>query len=151
MHYWISINGLHLPTNPAKRVTLQQQPEVRAGSFNTPVLACFHVSPLAGQAHALQRRTDKFQKAFPRPASSPRKVVYSYKDAYMFSRIVMSDDLVFDSHFESGNLAQASRIKTASGNMEYELVLSPDPSKKAHVQWSVTVGMNCRLFCLLFA
>lgn len=88
-----------------------------------------------GQAHAIQRRIDKFQKQFPRPARAPRKVVYGYSDAYLFSRIVMSDDLVFDSHFESGNLQQASRIKTMNGSMEYELVLSPDPSKKAHVQW----------------
>ena len=47
----------------------------------------------------------------------------------------MADDLVFDAHFESGNLKQASRIRTVDGGMEYELVLNPDPSKKAHVQW----------------
>lgn len=47
----------------------------------------------------------------------------------------MSDDLVFDSHFESGNLQSAHRIKLPTGGMEYELSLYPDPSKKAHVQW----------------
>lgn len=92
---------------------------------------------LAGQAHALQRRIDKFQKSFPRPARAPRKLVYSDTDAYSFTRVVMADDLVFDAHFESGNLFQASRIKTPEGGMEYELVLSPDPSRKGHVQWCV--------------
>ena len=36
--------------------------------------------------------------------------MYSYDDAFKFSRIVMSDDLIFDSHFESGNLLKASRV-----------------------------------------
>ena len=68
--------------------------------------------------------------------------MFSYRDAYTFSRVVMADDLVFDAHFESGNLMQASRIKTASGSMEYELLLTPDPSKKGHVQWCVAVASS---------
>jgi hypothetical protein len=40
----------------------------------------------------------------PNPQSSIVRCVYNYEDKYRFSRILNSDSLVFDSHFESGNL-----------------------------------------------
>ncbi len=33
-----------------------------------------------------------------------RKCVYNYDDKYHFARIIPADSLIFDSHFESGNL-----------------------------------------------
>ncbi len=37
------------------------------------------------------------------------KCVYKYEDKYSFARILPPDSLVFDSHFESGNLSSAFR------------------------------------------
>lgn len=36
--------------------------------------------------------------------SAVLRCVYNYEDKYRFSRILSADSLVFDSHFESGNL-----------------------------------------------
>ena len=40
------------------------------------------------------------------------KCVFTYEDKYNFRRIVASDTLIFNSHFESGNLNKAYRIYT---------------------------------------
>ena len=39
-----------------------------------------------------------------------RKCVYNYEDKYSFERILQPESLVFDSHFESGNLYSAFRV-----------------------------------------
>ena len=39
-----------------------------------------------------------------------RKCVYNYEDKYSFERILVPESLVFDSHFESGNLYSAFRV-----------------------------------------
>ena len=41
--------------------------------------------------------------------SHKRKCVYTYEDKYSFARILVNDSLIFDSHFESGNLHSAFR------------------------------------------
>ena len=42
-------------------------------------------------------------------ADHKRKCVYTYEDKYSFARILVNDSLIFDSHFESGNLHSAFR------------------------------------------
>lgn len=60
---------------------------------------------------------DKFSVLFPgytpiRPTkdNSSKKCVYMYEDRYTFSRILPSNSLIFNSHFESGNLHSAHLI-----------------------------------------
>lgn len=68
-----------------------------------------------------------------------RKCVYTYEDKYSFSRILTSDTLVFDSHFESGNLHSAFRVisaNTASTKHIYELYLNCDVNSPGNnIQW----------------
>ena len=71
-----------------------------------------------------------------RPPDCTVKCVYNYEDRYRFSRILSSDTLVFDSHFESGNLALANRIDGTVGvNQEYDLHLHSDLHSAGHNQW----------------
>jgi hypothetical protein len=63
------------------------------------------------------------------PAS--RKCVFTYEDKYTFARILVSDALVFDSHFESGNLHSAFRVvpeeaKLAKNKHIYDLYMHND-------------------------
>ena len=54
-----------------------------------------------------------------------RQCVYSYEDKYNFARILKSDSLIFDSHFESGNLHSAFRV--LHNNMDiYDLYMHDD-------------------------
>lgn len=149
MRCWSTTAGVRLQMTPRKRAIPPQQNQVKwrlcvflavphAAHNTCSSLLLYFLHACTGQALALQRRFDKFQKQFPKPDRFPRKLVFNYNDAYAFSRVIMNDDLVFDSHFESGNLQQAYRVRPANGtspSMEYELILYPDPSKKAHVQW----------------
>ena len=38
------------------------------------------------------------------------KCVYNYEDRFRFSRILSHDSIIFDSHFECGNLSMATRV-----------------------------------------
>jgi hypothetical protein len=74
-----------------------------------------------------------------------RKCVYTYEDKYAFTRIISSDNLMFDSHFESGNLHSAFRVLRSSeaqsgGNMQfrkhqYELYMHNDLYTNGNTQW----------------
>lgn len=66
-----------------------------------------------------------------------RKCVYHYEDKYTFTRILVSDSLIFDSHFESGNLLSAYRVVSASRGPQhvYDLYMHPDVNTKGHTQW----------------
>jgi len=76
------------------------------------------------------------EEAKTRTDDCPVKCVYNYEDRYRFSRILSSDTLVFDSHFESGNLALANRVDgTAGVNQEYDLHLHTDLHSAGHNQW----------------
>ncbi len=85
---------------------------------------------------------------FPSTDDSSSKCVFTYEDKYIFSRIISGTDLLFDSHFESGNLHQAFRKKTHLSNFaEYDLILNHDVHSIGHTQWfyfsvsNVTAGM----------
>jgi hypothetical protein len=72
--------------------------------------------------------------------SSIRRCVYKYTDKYSFSRILISNCLSFDSHFECGNLGEAYAVASnGSGDYDlYELYLNHDVdvfSSGASVQW----------------
>ena len=67
-------------------------------------------------------------------AVSGRQCVYSYEDKYAFARILKSDSLIFDSHFESGNLHSAYRVlNNALDN--YDLYMHDDINTTGHRQW----------------
>jgi hypothetical protein len=79
------------------------------------------------------------------------KCVYTYEDKYMFNRIISGTDLLFDSHFESGNLCRAFRRETNLSNYaEYDLTLSHDVHSIGHTQWfyfsvsNITAGMTVK-------
>lgn len=81
--------------------------------------------------------------------SSLRKCVYSYEDKYNFSRILPSDSLVFDSHFESGNLNSAYRVigedtQKFRGAI-YELYMHNDLEKPGQMQWFYFSVANARV------
>lgn len=72
----------------------------------------------------------------PNEESPLSKCVFSYEDRYLFSRIISGTDLLFDSHFESGNLCQAFRKEThMSSFSEYDLILNHDVHSIGHTQW----------------
>lgn len=69
-----------------------------------------------------------------------RKCVYTYEDRYGFSRILNFDSLVFDSHFESGNLHSAFRVLSTNSPSNfkpqvYDLYLHTDLNTIGHTQW----------------
>lgn len=70
------------------------------------------------------------------------------QDKYSFSRILTSDTLVFDFHFESGNLHSAFRVisaNTASTKHIYELYLNCDINSPGNnIQWYQTFGKEWR-------
>ena len=76
-----------------------------------------------------------------RGSSSQLKCVFNYEDRYRFSRILSSDCLIFDSHFESGNLAMANRVTYGDARdkntqvQEYDLSLHHDINSLGHNQW----------------
>jgi hypothetical protein len=78
--------------------------------------------------------------------SENRKCVYTYEDKYGFSRILTSDSLVFDSHFESGNLHSAFRVlnNASSKNQVYDLYLHSDVNSIGHTQWFYFSVSNVR-------
>lgn len=69
------------------------------------------------------------------------RCVYNYEDRYKFSRILLESDLVFDAHFESGNLLKARRVSFGdvrdknSCFQEYDLELHTDVTSAGHTQW----------------
>lgn len=77
------------------------------------------------------------------PSITPlRKCVYRYEDKYTTTRILQSDSLVFDSHFESGNLLSAYRVTSATASAEsdrrrqqYDLYMHNDVHTKGYTQW----------------
>jgi hypothetical protein len=68
-----------------------------------------------------------------------RKCVYTYEDKYTFSRILVNDSLVFDSHFESGNLHSAFRVfpigEETSRKHYYDLYMHYDLHTSGYTQW----------------
>lgn len=79
------------------------------------------------------------QEATPAPLLLKR-CVYKYSDKYSFSRILMAGSLVFDSHFECGNLESAHGIRTSDSEnadySSYELFMHQDvDSSRASNQW----------------
>lgn len=74
-----------------------------------------------------------------------RKCVYTYEDKYAFARIISGDSLIFDSHFESGNLHSAFRVfsqtETIGGDAiqyrkhVYELYMHNDLYTNGNTQW----------------
>jgi hypothetical protein len=100
--------------------------------------------------------------------NAARKCVYNYEDKYTFARILVSDSLIFDSHFESGNLHSAFRVipsssahgsgataalslsntsvKATENLHTYDLYMHNDCFTMGHTQWfyfsvkNVTVG-----------
>ena len=78
-----------------------------------------------------------------------RKCVYTYEDKYTFARILVSDSLVFDSHFESGNLHSAFRITPPDGSANhvqmYDLYIHNDVHTTGHTQWFYFSVSNTRM------
>jgi len=83
-------------------------------------------------------------KNFAYPETDNRKCVYTYEDKYTFARILSSDSLVFDSHFESGNLQAAYRVLSAGDDSTfsgerirpiYDLYMHNDVNTSGHTQW----------------
>jgi hypothetical protein len=71
-----------------------------------------------------------------------RKCVYTYEDKYSFARILVNDSLIFDSHFESGNLHSAFRISPANEEASfykrrhfYDLYMHSDLYTTGSSQW----------------
>ena len=81
-----------------------------------------------------------------------RKCVYNYEDKYSFARILVPESLVFDSHFESGNLFSAFRIwpeephniLPGERRQVYDLYMHNDVNTTQHTQWFYfsVAGMN---------
>jgi hypothetical protein len=80
---------------------------------------------------------------YPDPNNCAKKCVYQYDDKFIFQRLLNFDSLIFDSHFESGNLHSAYRLvpKTFSYNYNspvqfYNLYLQEDLNCASHyAQW----------------
>ena len=79
-----------------------------------------------------------------RPSSDNyiRKCVYMYEDKYTFSRILQPGTLIFNSHFECGNLHSAHKINPIntipcrSARSFYDLYMHEDVgSNSATAQW----------------
>ncbi len=82
----------------------------------------------------------KLQQIVHRPVGLS-KCVYQYEDRYTFTRILTPDTLLFNSHFESGNLYSAHRLFPQSDTINnshqfYDLYLHEDiNSAKGNIQW----------------
>lgn len=83
-----------------------------------------------------------------------RKCVYTYEDKYAFSRIIFNDSLLFDSHFESGNLHSAFRVLTNSEiscagvsfrKHVYDLYMHNDLYTSGNTQWFYFRVSNARI------
>ena len=78
------------------------------------------------------------------------KCVYNYEDRFRFSRILSHDSIIFDSHFECGNLSMASRVSYGdlrdknTSWQEYDLELSHDINSKGFNQWFYFSCSNVR-------
>lgn len=75
-------------------------------------------------------------------ANERRKCVYTYEDKYSFARILVNDSLIFDSHFESGNLHSAFRFIPANEEASfykrrhyYDLYMHSDLYTTGSSQW----------------
>lgn len=90
------------------------------------------------------------------PLQSENKTcVYLYEDKYSFSRIISGDSFIFDSHFESGNLASAFRFAATEWADQglrdvYELRMSADVGADRHMQWFYFSVANTRPGRVLF-
>jgi len=94
-----------------------------------------------------------------RPGAAVSRTTYNYEDKYSFVRILRHDELVFDSHFESGNLGTAKRVHANAAaalvpnayQQEYDLRLNNDVHTNGHVQWyyfsvsNITEGMTVKM------
>ena len=78
-----------------------------------------------------------------------RRCVFKYSDKYTFSRIITPNCLVFDSHFESGNLNSAYAIGF-SGETDYshyDLFLNSDAESRANYNPETPGSSSIQWFC----
>eukprot|EP00603_Paraphysomonas_imperforata_P015072 CAMPEP_0114457232 /NCGR_PEP_ID=MMETSP0104-20121206/4055_1 /TAXON_ID=37642 ORGANISM="Paraphysomonas imperforata, Strain PA2" /NCGR_SAMPLE_ID=MMETSP0104 /ASSEMBLY_ACC=CAM_ASM_000202 /LENGTH=1562 /DNA_ID=CAMNT_0001629769 /DNA_START=131 /DNA_END=4819 /DNA_ORIENTATION=+ len=78
----------------------------------------------------------------PTPANVVRKCVYAYEDKYSFSRVLQPGMLLFDSHFECGNLHSAYLVnsnrdsdRSSHTHSFYDLYMHEDVTTSAGAQW----------------
>lgn len=90
-------------------------------------------------------------------STTNKACVYMYEDKYSFKRILPSDSLIFDSHFESGNLYSAFRFNPAevqAGTDQlrdiYELQMTTDVNTHKYCQWFYFRVSNTRPGRVLF-
>ncbi len=127
----LSIHAIRESPVPMRSSSPSPPATAAFGSRPSSPLGPLARDPSAGHAEAKKIRGDSFQS----------RCVYNYEDRYRFSRILSSTTLVFDSHFESGNLLRASRIlyNDARDNnvrlQEYDLELHHDLHSMGHNQW----------------
>ena len=81
--------------------------------------------------------------------AAARKCVFTYEDKYTFARILVADSLVFDSHFESGNLHSAFRVfaeetRLPTNQHIYDLYMHNDVYTNGHTQWFYFSVTNMR-------
>ena len=79
---------------------------------------------------------------------SNRKCVYTYEDKYSFTRILANDSLIFDSHFECGNLHSAFRLQEPESGygQTYDLYLHNDLNAIGNIQWYYFSVSNTKSF-----
>mmetsp|Transcript_35248 Transcript_35248/g.110961 ORF Transcript_35248/g.110961 Transcript_35248/m.110961 type:complete len:1129 (-) Transcript_35248:2965-6351(-) len=80
-------------------------------------------------------RKGEFKDLYPAEGLEIGSVVYRYEDRFSFQRLIKRNSLVFDSHFESGNLNSVVRLPDYEGVQQYMLELSHDVHTKGHIQW----------------
>jgi len=91
----------------------------------------------------LAEQEDKSRQA------AARKCVFTYEDKYTFARILVADSLVFDSHFESGNLHSSFRVypeetRLPANQHIYDLYMHNDVYTNGHTQWFYFSVTNMR-------
>lgn len=90
----------------------------------------------------LSSQIDRSLPCRPTPDSFNKKCVYMYEDKYTFSRILQPGTLIFNSHFECGNLHSAHKILPLtnpigrSAHSFYDLYMHEDVSSTSTTaQW----------------
>ena len=145
------------PSIPARTSTKSAKPSSsasQASSSTTPPIPSYYASsddetkanqkfgPVLASGSNKGKADEVFQfETTRRGEHAKSRCVYNYEDKYRFSRILSSDCLVFDSHFESGNLLMANRVQYGDARdknlavQEYDLFLHHDLHSLGHNQW----------------
>ncbi|CAE7219431.1 agtpbp1, partial [Symbiodinium sp. KB8] len=154
---FIYLNGTSLPSDALADFTATA-PSQGAPVYTGSALRAAELPVLAvpQEAVATQRVAEPSSAPANKAAAAayptgPRRVVYSYMDAYRFNRQLSPDDLVFTSHFEGGNLLTAARVLPSDSGValapppgagggdappvEYDLFMAPDIHSPSHRQW----------------